>query len=272
LVIYRKKLTKIKRYTLLFIITVSFSYLDFQVNIDSNSSGPNQEKSYTLITANIGEGIELSQLGALVKFYHPDFLVFQEAGSLNRLKTFKDYPFIDCEGNLCFLSKHKYKKINSLHNSMFGGYGNWAVFYELELDNLTVNLANIHFPSVRKIFNNLKSIDDIHSSRVISANIVSEWGASKINTIISGDFNMSVNENTYQHAFAKYQNALSDNGLGFNNTVNYIYKGFTVPGIRIDHILFSQDFHIEKSIVLESLGGDHYPVLSTFTIKSINHD
>jgi hypothetical protein len=250
----------------------SFYYLDFQVNIDSDENNQNQEKTYTLITANIGEGIEFSQLEALVKFYHPDFFIFQEAGSLNRLKIFKDYPFIDCEGNLCFLSKYKYEKINALHNSMFSGYGNWAVFYELELNNFTVNLANIHLPSVRRGFSDLKNISEVHSNRIISANIINGWATTKQNAIIAGDFNMSVNENLYQQAFAKYQNALSDNGLGFNNTVDYKYKGFSIPGIRVDHILFSQYFNLEKSIVIESLGGDHYPVLSTFTIKSIIHD
>lgn len=272
LVVFKNKLTKIKKFTLLFIIFLSFFYLDFQVNINSNASEFRKEDSYTLITANIGEGIELKKLEALVKFYHPDFFMFQEAGALNQLTIFANYPYIDCEGNLCFLSKYKYRKVNSLNNYIFNGYGDWSAFYEIELADSTVSISNIHLPSVRKAFYNLNNLSDIHSNRVISANIINEWAASKRNVIIAGDFNMSINENLYKQVFSRYQNALSDNGLGFNSTVDYRYKGFTIPGIRIDHILFSQNFNIEKSIALESLGGDHYPVLSTFTINNATHE
>lgn len=268
LVILRKNLSKTKKYTLIFLIFLSFFLLDFQVNIDSNMTKPSQGKTYTLVTANIGEGIELSQLEALVKYYHPDFFIFQEAGSLNNLKTFANYPFIDCEGNLCLLSKYNFKKINFLNNSMFNGYGNWASFYEIELNTSKVSLANIHLPSVRRGFSDLDNILNTHTNRVIAANIINEWATSKENVIIAGDFNMTVTDNLYRRNFIEYQNAISDFGMGFNNTFTYKYRGFSIPGVRVDHILFSTEFAIEKAIILERLGGDHRPVLSKFILDN----
>lgn len=262
-----KKLTVAKRYTLPVIVALSFYMLDFQINIDSLNINKNTKPSFTLITANIGEGIELKKLESAIKFYNPDAFTFQESGHLAGIKAFKDYQFQDCKNNLCFISKYPFEKINSLNNAMYKRYGDWAAFYELKINNEKINIVNVHFPSVRSIFPRFNNISEIHSNRELAALIISSWGASKNKVIISGDFNMSVSESIYRRTFNQFNNALSTQGNGFNNTVNYNYRSLTLPGVRIDHILFSDDFNIEKATVLESLGGDHYPVLSTFSLK-----
>ena len=79
---------------------------------------------------------------------------------------------------------------------------------------------------------------------------------------------MTVTDNLYRRNFIEYQNAITDYGVGFNNTFTYKYRGFSIPGVRVDHILFSTEFAIEKAIILERLGGDHRPVLSKFTVDN----
>ena len=227
----------------------------------------NNLNSYTLVSANLGEGAELERLEYLIRLYNPDIFTFQESQNLSNFKTFKDYPFKDCRGHLCFISKHEFKMMNYLEHSMFNGYGYWAVFYEVEINNIKVNIANVHLPTVRRVFSNYRKFDDIHSSRVISASILNQWASMKQNVIIAGDFNMTVADNLYQRNFTEYQNAITDYGIGFNITFDYIYKGFTIPGVRVDHILFSSEYIIEQASVLDSLGGDHRPVLSTFTLN-----
>ncbi|GHE89482.1 endonuclease/exonuclease/phosphatase family protein [Thalassotalea profundi] len=241
--------------------------LDFQININPLNTNKNSKPSFTLITANIGEGIELKKLKAAIRFYNPDVFLFQESGRLLGTKVFKSYPFQDCKNNLCFISKYPFKKINSLNNAMYKGYGDWAAFYELKINNEKVNIVNVHFPSVRSIFPRFSNIAKVHSNRELAALIISSWGASKNKVIISGDFNMSTSEGIYRRTFNQFNNALSIQGNGFNNTLNYNYKGLKLPGVRIDHILFSDEFNIEKATVLETLGGDHYPVLSQFSLK-----
>jgi endonuclease/exonuclease/phosphatase family metal-dependent hydrolase len=254
------------KYALPFIIATSFYYLDFQINI--NEKNNQNLNSYTLITANLGEGAELNRLEDLIRFNAPDILVFQEAKNLTGFGAFKDYPFKDCRGHLCFISKYEFKMVNFLEYSMFNGYGYWATIYEVKIKNNKVNIANVHLPTVRKVFSNFSNFDDIHSSRVISASILNQWASLKKNVIIAGDFNMTVTDNLYQRNFTGYQNAITDYGVGFNNTFDYIYRGFSIPGVRVDHILFSGDYIIEQASILASLGGDHRPVLSTFIINN----
>jgi hypothetical protein len=252
------------KYALPFIVATSFYYLDFQVNI--NKQNRQNLASYTLVSANLGEGVELDRLASLIRFYKPDAFTFQESPNFNNSEVFKDYPFKDCRGHLCFISKYEFKMVNFLSYSIFNGYGNWAVFYEVKINNTKVNIANVHLPTVRHAFNNFSRFNEVHSSRVLSSSILNEWASLKENVIISGDFNMTVTDNLYQRNFTEYQNAISDFGMGFNNTFDYIYRGFSIPGVRIDHILFSGGYAIEQASVLGSLGGDHRPVLSKFTL------
>ncbi|PCI57698.1 MAG: hypothetical protein COB45_02600 [Gammaproteobacteria bacterium] len=270
LIIFFKKLTKIQRYSLPFLLLVSFFYLDIQVNFGQNNLNQNHDAPFTMVTANLGEGVEMASIKALVKFYNPDILLFQEAGHLTNIEALSNYPFKDCKGNLCFISKYEFTNEVHLENSMFNGYGYWAAFYEVTLKNTKIHFANIHLPSIRRVFNNFSNVKDIHENRAIAAGILKEWASSKKNMIIAGDFNMSVIDTLYKQNFSTYINAVSSIGHGFNNTVDYKYRGFSVPGIRVDHILSSQQFSLKKAIVLETLGGDHYPVLSKLSLNSLN--
>lgn len=254
------KLSKIQRYSLPLFFLVGYFYIDIQINFSEGTL--DDKNAITLVTANLGEGSKQPKIEALIKFYNPDILLLQEAGHLAALKVFKEYPFRDCKGNLCFISKYKFTNKEYLDSAMFSGYGKWAAFYEIELNKTKVNIANIHFPSVRKVFNNFNEVNNVHENRIIAAGIINEWASTKSNVIIAGDFNMSVSDSLYRRKLLSYKNAISSVGHGFNTTVDYKYRGFSVPGIRVDHILLSKEFNIEKAIVLETLGGDHYPVLS----------
>jgi hypothetical protein len=263
-----KQLNTWEKYSFPIIIATSLYYLDFQVNMITNGVNKKNLHSYTLVSANIGEGVELDRLEYLIKYYKPDAFVFQEAQNLSGFEAFRGYPFKDCSGNLCFISKHEFEVVNFLERSMFNGYGHWAAFYKVKINDSEANIANVHLPTVRRVFSNFRNFDDIHSNRVISASILSEWASLKENVIIAGDFNMTVTDNLYQRNFTAYQNAISDFGMGFNNTFDYIYRGFSIPGVRVDHILFSGEFAIEQANVLGSIGGDHRPVLSKFTLSN----
>ncbi|MDO6506831.1 endonuclease/exonuclease/phosphatase family protein [Colwellia sp. 4_MG-2023] len=237
------------------------------MNINTKVAFKQKNPTFTLVSINIGEGIELKHLMSVMRFHDPDIFTLQEAGRITNIDKLDSYPFQDCKGNLCLISKYPFEKINSFNNDMYKGYGDWAAFYKIDINGVQINMANVHFPSVRRIFPRFDGIKDIHQNRTLSALLIENWAQSKQNVIIAGDFNMSVIEGIYQQTFKKYQNALSDKGNGFNNTVDYKYKGIGLPSVRIDHILLSQNFNIEKALVLEALGGDHYPILSSISLK-----
>jgi endonuclease/exonuclease/phosphatase (EEP) superfamily protein YafD len=272
LIAFFKKLTKTQRYSLPFLLLVSLFYLDIQVNFNQNHSNENHEIELTLVTANLGEGAEIANIKALVKYYDPDIFLFQEAGHLTNLEFFSSYPFKDCKGNLCFISKYEFANKVSLENSVFNGYGHWAAFYEVEFHGTLINLANVHLPSVRRAFNNLSNVNVIHENRTIATSIINEWASSKESVVIAGDFNTSIIDPLYRQNFSMYKNAISAKGHGFNNTIDYKYRGFSVSGIRVDHILLSQQFSIKKAVVLETTGGDHYPILSKVSLNNLNSD
>lgn len=257
----------IKRIVLTLLLFISIYLLDFQFNINTKADYEQKKSTFTLVSINIGEGIELKHLMSIIRFQDPDIFTLQEAGRMKNIDELESYPFQDCKGNLCLISKYPFEKVNSFNNNMYKGYGDWAAFYKVDINDIQINLANVHFPSVRRIFPRFDGIKELHQNRTLSALLIDDWAQSKQNVIIAGDFNMSVIEGTYQQTFKKYQNALSDVGSGFNNTVDYKYRGIGLPGIRIDHILLSQNFNLEKAVVLETLGGDHYPIFSSISLK-----
>jgi len=261
-----KNATNIKRGVLTSLVFISIYLLDIQINTQNEDT--KNIPTFTLVSVNIGEGIELSHLMSVIKFQNPDIFTLQEANRITNINKLEGYPFQDCKGNLCLISKYPFEKVNSLNNKMFKGYGDWAAFYEVKINGALVNIANVHFPSVRAIFPRFNGISNIHENRILSALLIDDWAQSKRNVIISGDFNMSVTEGTYQRIFKKYQNALSDVGNGFNHTIDYKYKGLALPGIRVDHILMSKGFSIKRAEVLDTLGGDHYPILSDISLAA----
>ena len=93
---------------------------------------------------------------------------------------------------------------------------------------------------------------------------MSLWSQNKNHTLIVGDFNMPQDENIYQRYFGDLSNAVDNKGFGFNAT-----KFTSWHGVRIDHILYSDDFRLKAVEVINSIKGDHRPVFATFNVSEI---
>ena len=104
--------------------------------------------------------------------------------------------------------------------------------------------------------------NSIESNRNFQAELVSLWLENKNHTLIVGDFNMPVDENIYQDNFSKLNNAIDAKGFAFNDTKHTFWHG-----IRIDHVLYSDDFQLLDVEVVNSLSGDHRPVLTRLKIQ-----
>ena len=74
---------------------------------------------------------------------------------------------------------------------------------------------------------------------------------------------MPQDENIYQDSFAHLNNAIDQKGIGFNAT-----KHTSWHGVRIDHVLYSNNFQLIDVKVVNSFSGDHRPILSRFKIKN----
>jgi endonuclease/exonuclease/phosphatase family metal-dependent hydrolase len=107
------------------------------------------------------------------------------------------------------------------------------------------------------------SATKLDSDRQYEALLISSWQQAQENSIIVGDFNMPEDENIYQKHFSSMGNALARIGVGLNYTKNTSWHG-----VRIDHLLFSDNFTLKKSSVLNSLTGDHQPIISILSFKN----
>ncbi len=97
----------------------------------------------------------------------------------------------------------------------------------------------------------------------IEAKAASRWFNDRP-TIIGGDFNMPEDDFVYEQYFGHLNNSLSEEFFTLKST--YFYRAWY--GIRIDHLLHSDDFTTKESRVLQDFGGEHRPVLAVLKLKN----
>jgi len=249
------------------LILLSLHYLDVQIpTFWEVLDGSNHKMK--VITANIGEGGKTEQIKLLIKLAKPDVILLQEANRLN-LSTLVDKNYYsECVASLCIASKYPFERIKVLNRRFFDHWGNFAALYKLKSEQGDIYLANVHLESVRELLVdiahgqlNADKVNLVDNNRYIQASVLSLWAKNKNKFIIAGDFNMPDNDNIYQQNFATFNNAINHGAYGVNNTV------YTpLHGLRIDHILYSDNFELSNVEVLSSLGGDHRPVMATFNL------
>jgi endonuclease/exonuclease/phosphatase (EEP) superfamily protein YafD len=265
-------LSKLQRQFSALFVLLSLNYLDFQLpSFDSyfttNNVVANELK---VISYNFGGGGSKEELKLLVKYLQPDILLLQEARRINLTKLFSDDYFNECVSGLCILSKSPFTRKHTLSRKLFGGWGLFAVFYELETEQGQLSLANIHFETPRSVLMGLlhRDIDQklaikIENNRRFEADLLSVWSNYKRNTLIVGDFNMPSDENLFRENFAYLKNSIDVQGIGFNET-----KHTSWYGVRIDHILYTPDMQLIDVKIVELLKGDHQPLMATLRMSN----
>jgi len=257
----------------LLLILLSLNYLDFQLpHITSYfSASASTVQELSVLSANIGGGgsdRELDYIGFTKK---PDIVLLQEARRINTAILFTDYRFKQCLSGLCIFSQYPFERVNTLNRKLFEGWGIFAIFYQVNTPFGVISLANVHFETPRSVLMGLiyrywdvELASTIESNRQFEAELVSLWSQNKRHTLIAGDFNMPQNENIYQRNFSHLSNAVDNKGFGFNAT-----KFTSWHGVRIDHVLYSDDFTLKAVEVVDSIKGDHRPVLAIFNVSDI---
>jgi len=267
-----KCLSLYQRYTLPFLFYISFVYLDFQLpNIPDLRQG--KSTTFKIVTANMGEGSQLVKLKQVIKYYRPDILVLQEIRNESIKELNINYAYSDCEGRLCILSAYPFKRTVSLNRSMFNGYGQFAMSYQIEIDGHQFNLSNVHFETPRHVLLDIIKSRQLSfggkgkaENRQLESAIFVDTIKYKANLVIAGDFNMTDDDPIYQNNFAWLTNALNESGFGFNHTRYINWQSIPFSSFRIDHILYSKNITAKSVEVLDSLGGDHRPVMATLEI------
>ena len=256
------------------LILLSLNYLDFQLPSiasyfsTSTSTSTSTSREISVLSANIGNGGSDRELDYIGFSRDPDIILLQEARRVEFSTLFSDYGFKECISGLCIFSKYPFKQVKVLDRKLFEGWGVFAVFYQVETQFGIISLANVHFETPRSVlmgliyrFFDFTLANSIESNREFEAELISLWSKNKSRVLIAGDFNMPQDENIYQRNLSHLNNAIGTKGIGFNDT-----KLTSWHGVRIDHILYSDDFKLQSVEVIDAINGDHRPVFATFSL------
>lgn len=254
------------------LILFSFNYLDFQLPklwhyLAADNVTADELK---VVSFNIGGGGTHKELQLLVKYIKPDILLLQEARRINLAKLFSNDYVSECVSSLCILSKHPFIRTRTLDRKLFGGWGRFAVFYDITTPNGQLSLANIHLETPRSVLMGVVHRDfdqrlanKIEENRQFEVDLINVWATNhQQNSVIVGDFNMPSDENLFRQSFSNLHDAVEVKGFGFNDT-----KHTSWFGVRIDHILYSPDMYLVNTEVVELLNGDHRPLMVTLQMS-----
>jgi endonuclease/exonuclease/phosphatase family metal-dependent hydrolase len=256
------------------LVLCSFNYLDFQLPkpwhyFTASNLAVNELK---VVSYNIGGGGSQEELKLLVKYIKPDILLLQEARRIKLTKLFPDDYVSECLSGLCILSKYPFTRTRTLDRKLFGGWGNFAAFYNIITPNGPLSLANIHLETPRSVLMGVihryfdqKLAEKIEDNRQFEVDLIKVWAENNPqNTVIVGDFNMPADENLFRQSFSNLHNAVEVKGVGFNDT-----KRTSWYGVRIDHILYTPDMHIADVEVVKLLKGDHQPLMAILKMSEL---
>lgn len=253
-------LSKYHRLFLFFYTIILVNFQDANLNIPVSIETSNSIK---LLSLNMGGGSNSKYLKTLMKREDPDVFLFQET-SIGSVKEIFSQPWqLQCDSGLCIASKYPFNKVGELNRRMFGGWGNFATYYNLDINGKSLPLMNVHLETPRHILSVLlglsidwQGITKFRDNKSLEASLISKWASSQPYFVMSGDFNMTTNESLYRDYFLSFKNALDTVGFGFNYT-----KYTSWHGVRIDHVLTSDNIQIERAEVMPSLGGDHRAIV-----------
>jgi len=240
----------------------TFFYLNVQIPNLFTSSEPSAAQ-LRVMSVNLG-GLkgEKFKISAQIKYGKPNIIAFQETGKAIVEKLVPKNWQIHCSTYMCFASQYEMEFINRQNRTILGGWGTVAALYRVNVNGRSIYVANIHFETPRKGFDdielmklNFKSMLTFFEQRYYEALIVDSWVSNKSPLIIMGDFNMTVESSIYREYFGKFKNTFNEKGFGLGHT-----KFTKRHGVRIDHILVDEHFTTANAWVDEDVGSDHRPI------------
>ena len=261
-------LLKQKKCVLLSLFIYIFFYLNFSIPI--NSLFPKLKgQAIAVMSANLGGGIKDHNL--MKKHITNEqlaLIAFQETPKEEAKKIVPQGWDLHCVGQMCLSSAYKLEFIDSQSRRMLGGWGQFGLLYQMQVNEKKVYVMNLHLETPRKGFEdfqlsklNFNAIFKNTEKRYLEANIIASWLKDKTPLIILGDFNMPVESSIYRDNFGIYQNSFNKAGFGFGYT-----KHTRMLGIRIDHILVDKNFSVVDAKVGRDVGSDHNPVIANIVL------
>jgi endonuclease/exonuclease/phosphatase (EEP) superfamily protein YafD len=181
--------------------------------------------------------------------------------------------------DLCFLSRFPIESASVMDRSALdrikqsepdepGGAG-YVVRYRLTGPRGPIRAANLHLETPRKGFEGLMSgnqrrMQNNTEIREIESKLARSWvSAGTGPLVVLGDFNTPVESVFFQDNWGDLDDAWSVAGFGLGITK---HNGWI--GVRIDHVLTNDDWHIDRATVDGQRVSDHSALIADLTLPT----
>lgn len=258
-----------------------FGVLDFQLPFGRLQSS----KDYTLrlMEMNTGAGSSAEAILQEVDRLNPDIIVVAECNGAfaDQIKVRAGWAIEFTEGRQCFATRLPMVGWEIRDPTEFyiaNGSGNIArAMVQTPAGVVRVGLVHLETPrEALEEFFDLSSIPTLGD--IVRANIeqrekeskaASEWifSGGDMPTIVAGDFNIPTESAIYRRHWSRLNNAFSSSGFGLGNT-----KRTSLWGIRIDHILTTNEFTVSQAAIGNSVQADHWPIYADLTLDAVRDD
>jgi vancomycin resistance protein VanJ len=229
---------------------------------------------WRIVTCNVGgAAVDAEQLRALLRNLEADVIVLQECSAELAEMVAADGDWHKHQAHqLVLLSRWPIAEAE-VYRSQFSSWGAYrAVRYQLDAQPGPISFVNLHLETPRDGFEALihaepGAIEQIRAQtdrQSKEAQAVADIARhSNEPSLLAGDFNLPVESSLYRNAFGGYRNAFSCAGWGWGST-----KFTRWHGIRIDHVLASDEWNIQRCWVGADVGSDHRPVIAEVSLSA----
>ena len=220
----------------------------------------------------------LADILAELRNQRPDLVVIAECGEglAKGIKTISEYHTSPGDfAGICFLSRGtilSWQQRDQTDVFKQGGAG-YIVRAEVSTPAGTVRVGLVHLATPRHA---LDSYFELHklpeqgpntlanmAQRDEESGFARRWilQGPTLPTIVAGDFNLTVESAIYRRFWGDFRNAFGRAGFGTGYT-----KHTRHWGVRIDHILTSDDIGTSASFIGHDVGSDHLPLIADLVL------
>jgi endonuclease/exonuclease/phosphatase family metal-dependent hydrolase len=211
--------------------------------------------------------LDAMRLKQLIEGVEPDIVMFQDAPSRTILEAFNSADWhIQVVDGFIAVSRYPMQNLEPIDTAGSELGPGVCARTEIETPLGVVRLFNVHLASPRSALQSVIGRQSGEADEVVansrlrqkqSIAVRSFVGESSAPTIILGDFNTPIESQIYRQVWADYTNAFSARGWGVGNT-HFTRR----TGVRIDHILVSSQFVVQKCWIGPNIGSAHRPVIA----------
>jgi vancomycin resistance protein VanJ len=232
---------------------------------------------YEVNAAGGGTNVIRDALVADVREEHPDVVVVAECGpQLEKpLSELEGYQF-RAGDELCLLVRGTVEEWSPRdQHDLWKANGAGAIVRATVATAAgRIRLGLVHLATPRNVLDTYFSLSSLLKKGPLTrenialrdreSTLAREWinAGAALPTVIAGDFNLPVESAIYRRHWGDLRNAFGRAGRGAGYT-----KHTRLWGVRIDHILTTNDIDTHASFVGTSIGSDHLPVIADLVVR-----